>query len=51
MRRRLAATGDEFTETLKSKFTEFIDEVKNEAANAKDRVNQFVESGVPKLRN
>jgi gas vesicle protein len=45
MRRKLAATGDEFTGALKSKFTEFIEDVKSEAAGVKDRVSQYAEGG------
>jgi gas vesicle protein len=51
MRRKLAATGDEFTGALKSKFTEFIEDVKNEAATAKDKINQFVENGATKIES
>lgn len=49
MRRKLAATGDEFTGAIKSKFTEFIQDVKSEAAGAKDKVNQYVEDGTPNI--
>jgi gas vesicle protein len=45
MRRKLAATGDEFTGALKSKFTEFIDDVKSEAAGVKDRISHYAEGG------
>jgi gas vesicle protein len=50
MRKRLLATGDEFTGALKGKFTEFVEEVKNEVGTVKDRVNQFVENGATKVQ-
>lgn len=44
MRKRLAASGEEFTGTLKNKLSEFIEDVKGEAANAKDKVDQFADN-------
>ena len=52
MRKKLLAKGDDFTGSMKSKLIGFVEDVKKEVGNAKDKVNEFVENGktkTPKL--
>jgi gas vesicle protein len=49
MRKRLLASGGDLTGALKGKFTEFVDEVKQEVGAVTGRVTQFVENGAAKV--
>jgi gas vesicle protein len=48
LRKRLAASGDDLTGNLKSKFQNLVTDVKNQAGSAKGAVEQFIEKTTSK---